>query len=127
MTDYKTPISKVRGLGSAKDGTEHWWMQRITAVFNLFLTIFFVVSVVGNAGKSYLDWLAWLQQPVVAVLMILYVINLFYHLRLGLTILVSDYIHKHSTKNTLLILATAGTVLLGSLSVFSILRVALGG
>lgn len=127
MADFQTPMSKVRGLGSAKDGTEHWWMQRVTAVFNIFLTIFFIVSVIGNAGKSYVDWIAWLSQPVVAVLMILFVVNMLYHLRLGLQVLIPDYIHKAGTKSALLILSTGATVLLGGLSVFSILRVALAG
>lgn len=127
MTDFQTPIAKVRGLGSAKDGTEHWWMQRVTAVFNIFLTIFFLVSVVGNAGKSYADWIAWLAQPVVAVLMILFVINTLYHLRLGLQVFIPDYIHKAGTKSALLILSTAATILMGGLSIFSILRVALAG
>lgn len=127
MTDFESPIGKVRGLGSAKDGTEHWWQQRVTAIFNIFLTIFFLVSVIGNAGKPHADWVAWLAQPVVAVLMILFVINMLYHLRLGLQVLIPDYIHKAGTKSALLILSTAGTVLIGGLSVFSILRVALGG
>lgn len=127
MVDFKTPISKVRGLGSAKDGTHHWWMQRVTAVFNIFLTIFIIVSFVGNAGKTHADWVAWLSQPLVAVLTILFVANMMYHLRLGLQIVITDYVHAAGSKNSLLILATGGVVLMAGLCIFSILRIALGG
>ncbi|UTW55043.1 succinate dehydrogenase, hydrophobic membrane anchor protein [Kordiimonas sp. SCSIO 12610] len=127
MTDFNTPLSKVRGLGSAKDGTHHWWVQRVTAIANLPLVLFMVISFVGNAGKGHAEWVAWLQQPVVAVLTILFVLNITYHMRLGLQVVIEDYVHSHGLKVGSLILITFACVLIAALSVFSILRIAFGG
>ncbi|WP_262693928.1 succinate dehydrogenase, hydrophobic membrane anchor protein [Kordiimonas aquimaris] len=127
MTDMKTPIAKVRGLGSAKDGTHHWLSQRVTAIANIPLILFVVVSFVGNAGKGHAEWVAWLKQPVVSVLMILFVANLVYHMRLGLQVVIEDYVHDHGTKFASMILITFACVLIGALSIFSILRIAFGG
>ncbi len=127
MTDFNTPLSKVRGLGSAKDGTHHWWVQRVTAVANIPLVLFMVISFVGNAGKGHADWVSWLQQPVVAVLTILFVLNVTYHMRLGLQVVIEDYVHSHGLKVVSLILITFACVLIAALSVFSVLRIAFGG
>jgi succinate dehydrogenase / fumarate reductase membrane anchor subunit len=127
MTDFKTPLSKVRGLGSAKDGTHHWWVQRVTAIANIPLVLFMVISFVGNAGKGHADWVAWLQQPVVAVLTILFLLNVTYHMRLGLQVVIEDYVHGHGTKIASLLLITFACVLIAALGVFSVLRIAFGG
>lgn len=127
MTDMKTPLAKVRGLGSAKNGTHHWLSQRITAIANIPLVVFVIVSFVGNAGKGHAEWVAWLKQPVVSVLMILFVANMVYHMRLGLQVVIEDYVHDHGTKFVSLIAVTFACVLIGALSIFSILRIAFGG
>lgn len=127
MSDFKTPLAKVRGLGSAKEGTHHWWVQRLTGVANIPLTLFVVTSFVGNAGKPHADWVAWMQQPLVAVLMLLFVLNVTWHLRLGLQVMVEDYIHTKSNKIIVMTAITFGTVLLAALGAFSILKIAFGG
>lgn len=127
MTDFKAPLAKVRGLGSAKDGTNHFVSQRVTALANIPLVIFFLVSIVGNVGKSHADWVAWLQQPLVAVLMVLFVLNFTHHMKLGVQVVIEDYIHKHGTKYLLLIINNFVCILLAALMSFFILRVALGG
>jgi succinate dehydrogenase / fumarate reductase membrane anchor subunit len=127
MTDFNTPLSKVRGLGSAKDGTHHWWVQRVTAVANIPLILFVVISFVGNAGKGHADWVAWLKQPVVSVLMILFIMNVVYHMRLGLQVVIEDYVHSHGLKVASLLLITFACVLIAALSIFSVLRIAFGG
>lgn len=127
MTDMKTPIAKVRGLGSAKDGTHHWWLQRVTAVANIPLVIFMVVSFVGNTGKGHADWVAWLKQPLVSVLVILFVANFVYHMRLGLQVIVEDYVHDKGTRIASMLMITFACVLIAALSIFSVLRVAFGG
>lgn len=127
MGDFKTPLSKVRGLGSAKDGTHHWWVQRVTAVANIPLVLFMIVSAVGNAGKGHADWVAWMAQPVVAVVVILFVANLMYHLRLGLQVTIEDYVHTASTKVALMLLLTFAVIAMAALSIFSVLRIAFGG
>ena len=127
MSDLKTPLAKVRGLGSARDGVHHWIIQRITAVANVPLTIFLIVSFVGNVGKTHADWVAWLKQPFVSVVVILFMMNVLYHIRLGLQVAIEDYVKGHGTKVVLLLSITFGCVFLGALSVFSVLRIAFGG
>ena len=127
MTDMKTPLAKVHGLGSAKDGTHHWWMQRVTAVANIPLVIFMVVSFVGNAGKGHAEWVAWMQQPLVSVLVILFVANFCYHMRLGLQVIVEDYVHDSGTRVATMLSITFACVLIAALSIFSVLRIAFGG
>jgi len=123
----KTPLAKVHGLGSAKDGTHHWWVQRLTALANIPLVIFMVVSFVGNAGKGHAEWVAWLKQPLVSVLVILFVANFVYHMRLGLQVIVEDYVHDKGTKVATMVLITFACVLIAALSIFSVLRIAFGG
>lgn len=127
MTDMKTPLAKVRGLGSAKDGTHHWWLQRVTAIANIPLVIFMVISFVGNVGKSHAEWVAWLKQPFASVLVILFIVNFVYHMRLGLQVLVEDYVHDHGTKIASMLVLTFACVLIAALSIFSVLRIAFGG
>ena len=127
MTDMKTPLAKVHGLGSAKDGTHHWWMQRVTAVANIPLVIFMVVSFVGNAGKGHAEWVAWMQQPLVSVLVILFVANFCYHMRLGLQVIVEDYVHDSGTRVATMLFITFACVLIAALSILSVLRIAFGG
>ena len=127
MSDLKTPLAKVRGLGSAKGGTHHWWVHRITGVAQIPLVIFLVVSVVGNAGGDYESWLAWLQQPLVAVMMILFVANTCYHFRLGLTVLIEDYVHEKGMRLICMLALTFGSVLLATIGIFSILKISFGG
>ncbi|MBL4838350.1 MAG: succinate dehydrogenase, hydrophobic membrane anchor protein [Kordiimonadaceae bacterium] len=127
MSDMNTPLSKVRGLGSAKDGTNHWLSQRITAIANIPLTIFFVVSFVGNVGKSHAEWVAWLKQPLVSVLLILFIANFTHHMRSGLQEVVEDYIHSHGLKFAVTLAIKFSCILIAALSIFSILRIAFGG
>ncbi|WP_417458817.1 succinate dehydrogenase, hydrophobic membrane anchor protein [Kordiimonas sp.] len=127
MADMKTPLAKVRGLGSAKDGTHHWWLQRVTAIANIPLVIFMVISFVGNVGKSHAEWVAWLKQPFASVLVILFVANFVYHMRLGLQVIVEDYVHDKGTKIASMLVITFACVLIAALSIFSVLRIAFGG
>ena len=127
MADMKTPLARVRGLGSAKDGTHHFWSQRVTAVANIPLVIFMVVSFVGNAGKGHAEWVAWMKQPLVSVLMILFVANFVYHMRLGLQVIVEDYVHDKGLKIATMLAITFACVLIAALSIFSVLRIAFGG
>jgi len=127
MTDMNTPLSKVRGLGSAKDGTSVWISHRIAAVANIPLVIFFVVSFVGNAGKGHAEWVAWIKQPLVSVLLILFVLNFTNHMRSGLQEVVEDYVHSHGSKWAATLAIKFGCALIAGLSVFSVLRIAFGG
>ncbi|MGF1607118.1 MAG: succinate dehydrogenase, hydrophobic membrane anchor protein [Rhodothalassiaceae bacterium] len=122
----RTPLAKVRGLGSAKEGTGHWWTQRVTAILNLVLLTWLVASFVVLAGTDYAGAKAWLQHPVAAALMVLAVGNLFYHVRTGLQVAIEDYIHKEGTKVVLLALLTLVCLLLAAIGIIAVLSIAFG-
>ena len=121
----RSPLGKVRGLGSAKAGTHHWWMQKVTAVALIPLTIWFVSSVVYMTQADYEVVINWMNSPVVAILMLLFVVTGVYHLKLGLQVIVEDYIHSEGSKVMLQMLITFGCIVVGTAAVFSILRIAL--
>jgi succinate dehydrogenase membrane anchor subunit len=120
----RTPISRVRGLGSAKDGTHHWWMQRLTAIALVPLSIWFVISIICLASADHAAVSAWLATPLTAVLMLLFVIATFYHMQLGLQVVVEDYIHGEGAKMVCLIGLKLGCFALGVAAAFAVLKVA---
>ena len=122
----KTPLGRVRGLGSAKGGTHHFWMQRVTAVAMIPLTIWFVASIVSLVGADRAVVLAWLHMPVVAVLMALLLGTGFYHLKLGLQVIIEDYVHCEAVKITALLANSFGCIALAAASVFAVLKIAVG-
>ncbi|MDX5361531.1 MAG: succinate dehydrogenase, hydrophobic membrane anchor protein [Alphaproteobacteria bacterium] len=126
MADFRTPLGRVYGLGSAKDGTGHFIRQRVSAVAMAVLAIWFVVAMIGLAGAGHAEATAWLARPVNAIPMLLLVIAAFYHARLGLQVVIEDYVHGEAAKMSLLMLVTFATFGLGVACVFSILKVALG-
>ena len=119
---FRTPLGRVRGLGSAKDGTEHWWMQRLTALALIPITVWFVVSVVGMAGASYEEFSAWLSNPLVAGIFLILIAATFYHAVLGLQVVVEDYLHNEGVKIATLLAVKAAAVLLGLTAALSVLR-----
>ncbi len=122
----RTPLGRVRGLGSAKEGVEHWWMQRVTAVAAAILVIWFVISVLSMLGANHADFKDWLSCPVTASLMICFLVAVFYHAALGLQVVIEDYIHKECVKVFLLISMKLGCTFLAVLSVVSVLKIAIG-
>jgi len=125
----ETPLARVRHLGSAKEGVEHWWMQRLTAIALVPLSLWFVASiwwlVVG--GVDYAAFQSWLQGPVAAILLILFLGATFYHLKLGMQVVIEDYVHAEWLKLTMLIGVTFGCLILGLASIYSVIVIALGG
>jgi succinate dehydrogenase / fumarate reductase, membrane anchor subunit len=121
----RSPLGKVRGLGSARNGTHHWWMQKVTAVALIPLTIWFVSSIVQMTQADYGTVVKWMSSPVVAVLLVLFIITGMYHLKLGLQVIIEDYFHTEGAKIALQLLITFGCVLVGTAAVFSILKIAL--
>lgn len=118
-----TSLGRVRGLGSAKEGAEHWWRQRLTAGSNLILMLWFVVSLALLPGYDYPTLSMWLASPWAVVPMILLVLSVFSHFRLGLQVVIEDYQHD-STRVVLLVLLDYFTLATIVLAIFSILRVA---
>ena len=98
MSEMRTPLARVRGLGSAKKGTHHFFMQRVTALANIPLTLFLVGALVVHAGADYTTMTAFLGNPLVGVVMLLLIVSATYHMKLGLQVVIEDYIHGEATK-----------------------------
>lgn len=123
----RSPLGRVRGLGSAKEGVQHWWQQRLTAVAMVPLVFWFVVSVIGNVGADYDAMRAWLGAPGNATLLILLLIALFHHAQLGLQVVIEDYVHHPVWKPVGIIATKLLALALGVYGVVSVLFVAIGG
>ncbi len=123
----QTALGRVRGLGSAKEGVNHWWMQRLTAVAQIPLMIWFVISLAGISGADHASIIAWLEQTHVAVLTILLVFSLYFHAKLGLQVVIEDYIGSESRKVIILTAVKFALILLGTATIFSVLKIAFGG
>lgn len=122
----RTPLGKVRGLGSAKSGTEHWWMQRVTAIANIPLILFLVVFVIAHLGTTRAELVASIGNPFVAILLSLTMISVLWHMRLGLQVVIEDYVHGSATKLLALLANTFVTVLLGVAALYAILKMSFG-
>lgn len=119
-------LGRVRGMGSAKEGVHHWWMQRLTAIALVPLMLWLVISIVAHAGAGHAAVTAWMGQPIPAILMILLVVGGYYHAKLGMQVVIEDYVHNEGVKFTALIGLKLLTVVLGVASVFAILKLAFG-
>ncbi|WP_421988915.1 succinate dehydrogenase, hydrophobic membrane anchor protein [Roseococcus sp.] len=120
----RTPLGRVRGLGSAKSGTHHWWMQRVTSIALLPLTLWFVVSMIGLAGTTYLETLLWIATPLNAVLMLALILLTFHHMAAGLQVVVEDYVRNEFQRIAYLLVIKGACALLALACAFSVLRIA---
>lgn len=123
---YRTALSVVRGAGAAKDGTRHWWAQRLTAVALIPLGIGFVAVMIALVGSEYDAARAALAHPVAAALWILFTVALFHHAQLGLQVVVEDYVHSRGLKIAGIVVVKFAALTLGATCVVSILRVSVG-
>jgi len=120
-----TPLAKVRGLGSARSGTETFWRQRLTAVANIPLILFLIYTVVTHVGADYADVRTYMAQPIVAILLLALVTNAAIHMRIGLKEIIEDYVHG-AGKVPMLLLATFFAAFVGLASIYAIIKISLG-
>ncbi|WP_150285957.1 succinate dehydrogenase, hydrophobic membrane anchor protein [Rhabdaerophilum calidifontis] len=126
-TSIRTPASRVRGLGAAKSGTGHFWLSRLTAVANLPLTIAFLVIALMLARRDHAGAMALVGHPLVALVLLGFLLSVCIHMRLGMQVIIEDYVHREGTKIVLLMLNTFFAVGVGLASAYAILRVDLAG
>ena len=124
--DYRTPIARARGLGSAKDGTHHWWMQRITAIALVPLTVWLVGSLVAIGAADHAQTVHWIRSPAVSITLLLTIAALFHHAQLGLQVVIEDYVQAEWKKLAALIAVKLLTIAVAATAAFSVLRIALG-
>jgi succinate dehydrogenase / fumarate reductase membrane anchor subunit len=125
--EFRTPIAKVRGLGAARAGLNHWKMQRLTAISNVLLVLWFMFSAMALSGSGYEQVRAWLASPLTASLMVLLIISTFYHARLGLQVVVEDYVHHEGLKIASLVAIVLIVLALAVACIVAVLKVAVGG
>jgi len=125
-SNMRTPLGRVLGLGSAKSGTEHFWKQRLTAVANIPLTIAGIVIVIALLGRNHAATAQILGSPVIAILMLLFVISVCTHMRIGMQVVIEDYVHEDKSKLALVMLNTFYCVAVGLAAAFAILKLSFG-
>ena len=122
--NLRTPLSNAKGLGSAKEGASHWWIQRLTSVALVPLTVWLVFVIVSFEELTYGAAIAWMQSPLVAVSLALLVVVMFYHLLLGVQVIIEDYVHGW-LKIASLVLLNFACIVLVFIGLFSIIKVSL--
>jgi succinate dehydrogenase / fumarate reductase membrane anchor subunit len=126
MTRMQSPLGRALGLGSAKEGVNHWWLQRVTAVALVPLVLWFVISIVQLAGADRAALVAWLHQPMPAVLTVLLLVATFHHLALGLQVVIEDYVHGEGMKLGLIVAMRLLCIVFAARGILAVLKLALG-
>ena len=122
----RSPLGKVLGTGSAKEGVHHWWMQRLTSIALVPLTIWFVVSLLSLPSFEHVTLVTWIAQSWTALLLILFILVATWHSQLGVRVVVEDYVHGGS-KTLTLVLITFIHAVVAAAGIFAVLKVAFGG
>jgi succinate dehydrogenase / fumarate reductase membrane anchor subunit len=126
-SDLRTPLSRARGLGSAKEGVHHFWAQRITAVALIPLVAWFAISLIMMSGADYAVVRAWIGSPAVMVLLTLTIVIGLHHGQLGMQVVIEDYVHSEGLKLALIVLLRFIAVFFGLAAIVAILRIGFGG
>ncbi len=122
----RTPLGRVRGLGSAKTGTEHFWMQRVTAIANIPLTICALIIIMSLVGADHPTVAARLGHPVIAMAMLAFVVSVTWHMRLGMQVVIEDYVQGEGRKIACLLASTFFTAAIAIVGVFALLKLGFG-
>jgi succinate dehydrogenase / fumarate reductase membrane anchor subunit len=127
MTDMRTPLGKVRGLGSAREGTGHFWRQRLTAVANIPLMLFFIGFLISINEADYATVRSAFANPFVSLMFALVLFSALFHMRLGMQVVIEDYIHGEGTKLALIMLNIFFAILMGAACAYALIKLAFGG
>jgi succinate dehydrogenase / fumarate reductase membrane anchor subunit len=122
----RSPLGKVLGTGSAKEGVHHWWLQRLTSIALVPLTIWFVVSLLSLGSFEHVAVITWMAQSWTALLLVLFILVATWHSQLGLRVVIEDYVHGGS-KTLALVLITFIHAVVAAAGIFAVLKVAFGG
>ena len=123
MSDFRTPLRRVRGLGSAKSGVHHFIAQRVSALALIILVPLFCWGLAAHGGADYASARAWIGSPTGALVTLISLTAAFYHMRLGMQVVIEDYIAKTGTKQALLILNTFAVIALAAATILSVLKI----
>ncbi|MDE1570139.1 succinate dehydrogenase, hydrophobic membrane anchor protein [Aquabacter sp. P-9] len=123
----RTPLGRVRGLGAARSGTDHFFLQRVTGAANLLLMIAFICIVISLAGESYATARAAIGSPFVAIVLLLTLLSVTTHMRIGMQVIIEDYVHGEAMKVLCIVANTFFTVAVGLAGAFAVLKISLGG
>ncbi len=124
MKNMQTPLHKVRGMGSAHSGTGHFWHERVSSVALIPLTLWFGYAILGLVNARGVDAISFLAHPLNAILMGGFVVVTLYHIKLGLQVVIDDYVHSPGARISLLLLVRAAVIATGSLALFALFRIA---
>ncbi len=127
MFDLRSSLARARGLGSAKDGTKDFWRQRVTSVLGLPLLIGVIIVIVANVGADYETAVTRLGHPLVSTLLLLALLNFCVHMRIGMQVIIEDYVHGTMAKPLFLMANTGFTALIGAAGAVAILKIAMSG
>ena len=123
----QSAIGRLRARGSSHTGLGHWKAQRVTAIANLLLVLWFLFNAIGMAGAGYAEWVTWFQSPLHASLMVMLVLSVFYHAKMGVQVMIEDYVHTEGLKVAGLVGITLLAAALATACIVSILMLATGG
>ena len=126
IPNMRTPLARVRGLGSAKSGTQHFWHQRLTALANVPLTVGFIAILMSLLGRGHAAVVQILGSPLVAIVMLLFIGSATYHMKLGMQVIIEDYVHDEKLKIAAIIANTFFAIAVAAVTVFAILKLSFG-
>jgi succinate dehydrogenase / fumarate reductase membrane anchor subunit len=122
----RTPLARVRGLGPARSGTSHFWLQRLTAMANIVLAIAFVFIVVSLTRKGYAEAAATVSRPLVSILLLLFIISATIHMRVGMQVIIEDYVENEGARVIAIVANTFFAIVVGVAGTFAVLKISLG-
>lgn len=126
-SSLRTPLARVRGLGSSRNGVHHWWLQRLSAVILVPLVLWFAVSLLSVAHADHATMKAWVSRPFNTALLVVLLTTMFWHARLGLQVVIEDYVHEELVKLGVLLAMNLVVIVAGATAVISVLKIAFGG